>query len=150
MARSNPAAEQTEMDGLLQDVPSSPSPLSEKDDLIGQWEAEKWTRLADAICKFASSSIATEAKLSDERFNPALCAMRAWINMVMQTPPVMNQGNPYWLVMDRAITGALKELCLLHNDLLKHAGQLKPLNPSFGAHFVDLATRINEFIQGMK
>ena len=136
--------------GLLHDFPRLPGFLGEKSELIGKWEVEKWKRLEDAICEFARSPVATDGSFSSEKVNPALHAIATWINMVTLAPPRLIKGNPYWMDMDRTLTDTLNKLGSLHNDLRKHAGQLKPLNPTCGAHFVALANKIHIFILSMK
>jgi hypothetical protein len=150
MAGRSPIEAQPHADGLLHDFPPSPRCLSEKSKLIGLWEAGKWEQLRGAIHKFANSPVAMESNFSSEKIDPVLGAITTWINMVTMAPPTMNRGDPYSISMDSAITAALKQLCSLHNDLQKHAGQMQTFDPSCRRHFIDLAKQVHAFIEDVK
>jgi hypothetical protein len=130
--------------------PSWSGPLSDKDKFIGQLEAGKWSNLSAAITGLAESPMAMDAGMSAKVVEPAVRAIATWTKMLGELPPTVNPGDPYWQLMDKTNTAALKELALLYKVLVSRAGTMKPYNPSYHEHFKDLAIEIKGFALARK
>jgi len=121
-------------------------PLSGKGKVVGQWEAQKWLGLKDAITSFAKSPITMEAGMSEKVVEPAVRAIATLAEMSMTLPLAVNQGDPYWQVMDNASTAALRELDSLRQELLSRTEEMQQYNPSYPDHFEGMAKRIDAFV----